>query len=210
MLKLAIALFVLLSTCAIAKTADAQTRNCNVPLGHMMPAGCTQADAAARRQAIINGYRARAEEAQIHESYQQERDQQRRRYYGSAADDICFGCNPDSRFGTLYGRPMGREGQCDRNGCYGSSYSYGGDAYYRYGNDGWYYNQRGVYLYPYAEPGVDMNVPPQPPKDVYVGGGRGWKCKHLERAWMCRVGSTTGEKVLMALAGGVLIYALAK
>lgn len=208
MLKLAIALSVLLFTFAIANTAAAQSRNCVVPLGHFMPAGCTQADADARRQMIINGYRTRADDARAYEQQQQERDYQRRRYYGSAADDICFGCNPDSAFGTLYGRPMGREGQCDRNGCYGSgSYAYGGYDYGYYGG-GWYH-RRGVYIYPYAVEGVDMHVPPEPPKDVYVGGGRGWKCKHLERAWQCQVGSTTGEKVLMATALGVLIYALA-
>jgi hypothetical protein len=206
-LKLAIALSVLLFTCAIAKTADAQPRNCMVPLGHMMPAGCTQADADARRQMIINGYRARAEETQIYRDYQEERDYNRRRSYRVPADEIRFGVHPGP-MGTLYGRPMGREGQCDRNGCYGSgSYAYDGYDYGYYGN-GWYHH-RGVYIYPYAEEGVDMHVPPEPPRDVYVGGGRGWKCRHLERAWQCQVGSTTGEKVLMATALGVLIYALA-
>lgn len=203
-----IALFIVMW--ASASTAHAQTNpRCNVPLGQMMPAGCTQADADARRQAIINGYRARAEERQIYRDYRQQQDYERRRYYGSWADDIRFGADPGP-MGTYRGYPVGRAGQCDRNGCYGRSYAYDGYDYGYYG-DGWYYNRRGIYIYPYAEEGVDMNVPPEPPKDVYVGGGRGWKCRHLGRAWKCQVGSTKGEKVFAYTAiGAVAIYLLTR
>lgn len=205
MLKSAIALIALFFMSAIASPAVAQNPNCiNTPLGHMMPAGCTQADADARRQAIINGYRARAEEVQIYQDYQEEQDYLRRRPYRVPADEIRFGVHPGP-LGTLYGRPVGRAGQCDRHGCYGSgSYAYDGYDYEYYG-DGWYYNRRGVYIYPYGVNGIDMNIKPKKPDKIYAGkNDRNWRCRRLERVWWCEV---SGSPLVGAVLGVVAIGA---
>ena len=203
MLK-AIALSVLFM-CALASTADAQPKpNCNVPLGHIVPATCTPEEIAARRQAIINGYRGVAEETQIYRDYRQEQDDIRRSRYRAPTDDIRFGVHPGP-MGTLHGRPMGRAGQCDRNGCYGSgSYAYDGYDYGYYG-DGWY--RRGnVYIYPYDAPGVDMNVKPKKPDNVYAGkNDRDWHCRRLERVWWCEVNSSS----LLGVALGAAIIGAA-
>lgn len=215
-LKSAIALSALFM-CAFASPAVAQNTNCNVPLFTPVPSTCSQAEVDARRQGFYDRNAAQSAQSRAREDLEQERDYYRSRYNGGWADRMEFGRHPGP-MGTYNGYPVGRAGQCDRSsGCtynYGynndGSYFYGGDTYYGYGA-GWYYNRRGVYIYPYAEEGVDMHVPPEPPKDVYVGGGRGWKCRHLERAWMCRVGSTKGEKAFAYTAiGAVAIYLLAR
>lgn len=195
-MHIALAFIVLSITCAIASTASAQQPTCERVLFHVLPKeGCVRESVTSYRERKAEAtatFRAREAQAAAYEQNQRYR-------YGSAADDICFGCNPHSNMATLYGRDFGESGQWDH---WGSTY-YGS---YRYGiRDSRFY--RGIiWKFPHAE---FPNGHPGAPTETRAPKGYEWKCDRDVFDYYCgytRKGSEVFKSILVAgaLVAGIV------